>query len=221
LSWCHGFPRLLPISSSVKTARRRLNMRLCLPLLSWCASPPSHRWARTPTPRLRRYPTPSAPRPRNWPDRRLSLLVKCPRSESAEVAQFLKVSRFMSSDECPTTRSKKDLTKLLCCNNGRRKTERLPCSSFLTGSLFVPRTGKTLEVLVLNLSTKGVGVMALETIEVRQEGIILLKRTNATLPIPFQTRVIHCTRESECRFRIGCQFQDRIDSVLWEYLVGW
>jgi hypothetical protein len=141
--------------------------------------------------------------------------------QSAEAAPFLKVSRLMFSDDCPKTWSKRDLMELVCCQHGRRKTERLACSSFLTGSMFLPRTGKTLEVLAFDLSTKGVGVIALENIEVRQEGIILLKRTNLVSTIPFNARVIHCTKESECRFRIGCQFQERIDSVLWEFLVGW
>src|ERR1700681_2819039 len=103
----------------------------------------------------------------------------------------------MSSDDCPKTWSKKDLMAFVGCKNGRRKTERLPCTSILTGSLSLPRLGKTLDVLVFDLSTRGVGVTALESIEVRQDGIILLKRTNAESIIPFHTRVIHCTRESE------------------------
>jgi PilZ domain len=102
----------------------------------------------------------------------------------------------------------------------RRKTARLPCSSSLTASLFLPGAGKRLDIWVLDLSAKGVGVMAWEDIEVGEEVIIRLKRTPAISMIPFHARVIHCTAENECGFRIGCEFTEPIDSVLWEYLIS-
>jgi hypothetical protein len=114
------------------------------------------------------------------------------------------------------TWSKKELKELM----QRRQTARLPCSSSLTGSLFLPAVAKRLDIWVLDLSAKGVGVMASEIIEVGQEVIIRLKRTEAISMIPFRARVIHCTGETSYGFHIGCQFTEPIDSVLWEYLIG-
>jgi hypothetical protein len=121
----------------------------------------------------------------------------------------------MSSDDNLKTLSKKELVTL-----ARRSKRRLPCSSLLTGTLFLPQTYMTWDVWIDDLSTTGVGVMASENIEVGQEVIIRLKRTKAISMIPFRAQVIHCTMESECCVRIGCQFEEPIDSVLWEYLIG-
>jgi hypothetical protein len=120
----------------------------------------------------------------------------------------------MFTDDCLTW-SKKDLQDLM-----RRKSGRLPCSSSLTGTLFLPKTGKSLDVWILDLSTNGVGVMASENIPVGQDVIVRLKRTKAISLIPFEAQILHCTTESDCCFRVGCKFKTTIDPVLWEYLIG-
>jgi hypothetical protein len=120
----------------------------------------------------------------------------------------------MFNGDCLTW-SKKDLQDLM-----RRKSGRLPCSSSLTGTLFLPQTNRSLDVWIVDLSANGVGIMASEYIAVGQEAIVRLKRTKAISLIPFEARILHCTTESDCCFRVGCRFNDPIDSVLWEYLVG-
>ena len=118
----------------------------------------------------------------------------------------------MSSD-MEKTWCKKDIMELM-----RRKALRLPCKSFLTGSLFVPAESKRLDIWVLDLSINGIGLMALEDVEVDQEVIIRLKRTEPIATVPFHARIIHCTAENEGCFRVGCKFTEPLDSVLWGYL---
>jgi hypothetical protein len=101
-----------------------------------------------------------------------------------------------------------------------RKYRRLPCISSLTGTLFLPATGKALDVWVLDLSPRGAGFMSSESVEVDQEVVIALKRSKAVSTIPLTARVTHCTSEGGCYYRTGCQFKDPIDSGLLEYLVG-
>jgi PilZ domain len=121
----------------------------------------------------------------------------------------------MLSDDCPKTLSKKGLVKVR-----PRKVRRLPCISSLIGTLLLPDTGRTLEVWVLDLSSRGAGFMTSEKIGVGQEVVIALKRSKAISTIPLAAKISHCTTEGGCYFRTGCQFSEPIDSGLLEYLVG-
>ena len=109
--------------------------------------------------------------------------------------------------------SLKDLEDLKC-----RQIRRLRCKSSLIGSIFLPQTNKTLDIWLFDLSKKGAGVTATESIEVGQEAIIKLNRTPAISLIPLHARVVHTT-ENESHFCIGCEFNEPIESTLWEYLV--
>jgi hypothetical protein len=118
------------------------------------------------------------------------------------------------STDMEKTWSKKDIMELM-----RRKAWRLPCQSFLTGSLFLPAEGQRLDIWVLDLSIKGIGLMALEDVEAGQEVFIRLNRTDPIATVPFHARIIHCTVENE-GFRIGCQFTEPLDSIRWEHLIS-
>jgi hypothetical protein len=116
--------------------------------------------------------------------------------------------------EAEFTLLKKNLVKIR-----RRTSVRYRCSLATLGRLFFPSTGESQDAWVQNLSDCGVGLNLNQPLEVDTAVLIRLTGTTKDVTLKLPARVAHSTREVDGSWRVGCEFQSKLNPEVLEALL--
>jgi hypothetical protein len=87
----------------------------------------------------------------------------------------------------------------------RRAKGRYRCALASAGKLLFPGTSETMTAWLSNLSVTGVGLYLSRPLEA-DDDLVIQVRVPGGEAIRLAARVVHCTREVDASWRIGCVF---------------
>jgi hypothetical protein len=101
----------------------------------------------------------------------------------------------------------------------RRCNDRYRCALATAGKVAFVDSGETLTAWLSNLSRSGIGLNLARSIEPGVELVIQVRIPGVSEPVRLAARVIHCARELDGSWQVGCAFSaplsdDALESLL-------
>jgi hypothetical protein len=94
----------------------------------------------------------------------------------------------------------------------RRAAVRYRSNLATLGQLFFPDSGETWEAWVHNLSESGIGLNLSRPLTMGGKIVIRLKGTPDYIMLQLPARVIHATQEVDGTWRVGCEFEQKLNA---------
>ncbi len=125
----------------------------------------------------------------------------------------------MSEDTVIAPEAEFTLLKRQLVGLQRRSAVRYRCALATLGRISFPETGEVLETWIANLSEAGIGLNLPKSIDPGISLTIFLKGPNHDGAVRLTAKVVHSTPEADGSFRIGCEFETRLQPEQLESLL--